>query len=68
MKAGDLYIMDLLESYYQNLWSECEYRTISGVTHQGEPCLVLEVRSQQVKFLTSSGKTGWIDKERFYEP
>lgn len=66
MKPGDLYIMDLPESFYQNLWSE--YGTIVGETHQGEPCLVLEIQSQQVKFLTSSGKIGWINKERFYEP
>ena len=66
LQPGDLYIMDLSHTHTQVITTESG-NTI-GYTHQGELCLVLQIKPNHVQFLTSWGIPGWIHREWFYPP
>jgi len=62
--TGDLYMMDLCETHTQVL-STINGENI-GYAHQGELCLVLQIKPNHVQFLTSRGILGWIHRSLFY--
>ena len=66
LQPGELYIMDLHNTHTQVITTESGNPV--GYTHQGEVCLVLQIKPNHVQFLTSRGIPGWIRRSRFYPP